>query len=740
MHGRGGTAFGLAGGAARDPRSYYAALPREAQQRGDDDGTTGSSRALSFDVSNNAVLANLDEHGFVRRMAVSSGLIPVYETGLPGVFVNKDFQSVEGRIGVDVSLADGRAIEHEDADLLDNLIPRVTARSGQVTVTKVAFAPVRSGRSPRGILLLVDIVNGGDEDVTVTAELVSAAAPVAGSTNPEARFLVVDGEAERADAVQELHVAAGASVNLAAAVVLSEQDDAQEWEALAGTPPLEALEETLRHLRRRYGRLSIPEAPYYAELFERSAELARQVSLIGPDGRLAGSFWGSDANDRPDVWMLDLYYSAFPLAQLDPQLCRTTINLFVDYGLPPAAWGNYAAADEGHPLDDVDAVSHSVGNATAALALAGAHLAANGDVGTFADDSAFLDYGIRVVELLFASRRDGEALFPSIFISDGPSRGDFHTGSNIKAWFAISSMARILASVPEQRERAAAWAAEAERIRLAIIELCRGRSVRGAEYFEGVNRDGSWVLGHDGEETDLTLASVYGFTDIDDEGILNHAARAFTRANPYYVPETGGVSWLDFRFHGPTFPAYIHALAAADSEAALLPPLEAIRARTDLDGSVWWWPHLHEETDPARVLRGPGKCGWAAGALVAKFVHDVVGLRVEAAANRLRFAPFSPWSFSWKDARVGAFEIAVSYQADSASRTASVRNEGATELEAEIEVLLPDSTAFSALTLDGVDAVEQARGRTRFGRTAVAVVVQIPAGEARTLRAELVNE
>lgn len=742
----GGASFGLIHGTALDPRSHYATLPRTSLSSGDGDGTTGSSRAFSFDVSNNAVVANVDEYGFIRRMATSEDLIPVYETGLPGVFVNKDFDSVECRIGLDISARQAGEERYtpvanlEAADLIDNLLPRSISRSEGVSVSRVTFAPMGSARRPRGVITIVHIVNVGLDEANVRVQMVAHAEVVAGSALPSVRLFAVDGAESDQDyrAGVDLVVPARQSVRLVTGTVLTRGNDDDDWSALTALTPEAQLERTIQERRQAYGRLVFDGAPYYSDLLERSAELARQVSLLGPDGRLAGSFWGSDANDRPDVWMLDLFYSALPMAQLAPDLCRATIDFFVRYGLPPAAWGNYSAADEGHPLEGVEPVSHSIVNATAALALAGAHVEANGDCSTFTGDPAFVEYAVRVLGLLFASRQEGEVLFPSVFISDGPARGDFHTGSNIKAWYAIRSMADIFASAPEHRERAGAWQYEAERVWAAIKEQCCGLSPIGMEYFEGVDRDGTHVLGHDGEETDLTLASVYGFTDIDDPGIINHAKNAFSRRNPYYVPATGGVSWWDFRFHGPTFPAFIHALAAADTEAALIPPLEAVRLRADLDGSIWWWPHLHEETDPAHVLRGPGKCGWAAGAFVTKFVHDVIGIQVDAPTRRVRFAPFSPWSFTWNGARLGAVSLDLDYRDSGASREVSVRNRCDRPLDVELELLLPKGAAFSSATLDGEDALELVRAHTRFSRTAVRVSTSLAPGRSGSFRVGVV--
>jgi hypothetical protein len=736
----GGASFGvLARGGARDPRSSYSSVgrrgkPRAAVDDGDDDAT-GVDRPFSFDISNNLILAAVDEEGFLRAAAISSGLVPVYETGLPGVFVNKDHDYVEGRFGVQIR-AQGEALT--SADLIDNLVPRAVAVQGQLRISRAAFAPQPTDASQiahQGVLLITEVTNEGKDSAEIGWDVVQQVSRSHGPAAVDVRSL----EAAEGESEGSFVLCAGATWTHVLSVVLTRGNADAVHEELAAKPARARLFETLAGLRARYGRLSIPDAPYYADLLERQGELARQVMLLDTEGVHAGSFWGSDANERPDVWMLDLYYSALPLAQLNPSLCRATIDFFVRYAVPPAAWGNHAAMDEGHPLPGVDPVSHSVANSTGAIALAGAYLQATGDLRSLIEDPAFLEHATGVIELLLKSRQDGDILFPSVFISDGPARGDFHTGTNIKAGSALRTMARILASVPGEEERAESWRAEAERVESAVRDRCRGESRFGTEYFEGVWRDGSYVLGHDGEESDLTLASFYGFTGRDDQLVSNHALSAFSTDNPYFVPEYGGVSWWDFRWHGPTFPAFIHALSVARGETDSLQALEEIRRRTDLDGSIWWWPHLHEETDPHQVMRGPGKCGWAAGVLVSKFISDLLGLRGDAVDRSLMFAPFIPWSsFTWEDARLGELRFDAHYSSEQTSVRAGIRNLGDNELTVALELLVPEGASVASFMLDGEDVREIVRARSRFGgRTAVIVEKVVRPGQSTELTLEL---
>lgn len=70
-----------------------------------------------------------------------------------------------------------------------------------------------------------------------------------------------------------------------------------------------------------------------------------------------------------------------------------------------------------------------------------------------------------------------------------------------------------------------------------------------------------------------------------------------------------------------------------------------VRRVTDADGSVFGWPHGWNSNPPRwdhdRPVRMavPGKSGWFAGVHTALFVSRYLGVRYDAPAGVLRFAP-----------------------------------------------------------------------------------------------------
>jgi hypothetical protein len=382
-------------------------------------------------------------------------------------------------------------------------------------------------------------------------------------------------------------------------------------------------------------------------------------------------------------------------------------------------------------------VVHSLGNAVSAIALAGAYYQSTGDQEFFRQHPAIYEYGKRVLQEIHRSAHGHEFLFPSMYISDGDARGDYHTGSNLIVWYAFKVMARLGEEIYGD-DAASEWGEVAHRIRQALYERCVGQGPLGPQLYEGAYRDGRFVPGHDGEESDLTLAPFYGFCDADEPTLLRHAQLALSELNPYYVPALEGVSCWDERWFGPTFPAYVHALAGASSESDIEAALERIRWRTDLDGSIWWWPHEHDWTDYAHVKRGPGKCGWAAGVYVVRFIHDIIGLDIDVPARTLRFRPFCPWpQFRWEGLRLGTARLDLEYRRSATAMSAAMTNRTTeTFTTSAIELTLPGHVVPVRSLINGEDGQEIIRVKQRYERTSIIVSRPLQANETLHLQVE----
>ncbi|MHC4983683.1 MAG: hypothetical protein ACYTF6_11050 [Planctomycetota bacterium] len=712
--------FGV-GRSPRNPESYYNRL---------------DTSELTFDVSNNQILCSITAEGLLEHACSLKGVSrggP--DANFVGAYVTKHVAAGgPWPFAVQVAGREAKAL-HElpgvAADLLGVVLPLFTYRLGALRARQLVFAPFSVGdveNSPRALIVALEVRNEGSSPCN--AAIVPPRPEAAGSRE---QIVPLDVGGMNSAGRCEFSLAAGERRVFSFAIGLGR--DAEEAraavQAVRRRTPLQWLNETLAYHARRLGELSIPEGPFWAESFVRMAELSRQSVLRLPDGGYGGSFWGSrftgpDAWETPFVWLKDAYHAMLPMGMLHPSLCADAALWFLEWGMPEAPFGRRLRR-----FPAIGRVNHSLSNALAAFQLAGEYYRTTGDGEFFLSHPELLSRAGEIFQELLTSRRGEVFLFPSLYISDGDARGDYHTGSNVVACDALAKMARLAREVYHDRALADEWAESAEKLRRAIFSRCVGEDATGRRFFEGANADGTFVPGHDGEETDTTLMPFYGLCEQDDEALLSHARLALSDANPLYWPEMDGVWWTDGeeRF-GATFPAWMTALAGAADEAELARRLERIRRLTDLDGSVWWWPYRAGATDPAAPTREPSgmKCGWAAGVYLCLFVDNIIGLWADRPARAVSFRPFCPWSeFAWKQCRLGESVFDVSYCRRASEVSCEIVNHNKDSYDGRVELIGPKAAEVARCSPSDV---EPAR---RYGRASVVRRARIEPGQALRL-------
>jgi hypothetical protein len=396
--------------------------------------------------------------------------------------------------------------------------------------------------------------------------------------------------------------------------------------------------------------------------------------------------------------MKDCLYASLPQSFLNPELCAAAILFFLKWGVPSRLLGPGVPRFPG-----AGPVTNSLGNSVAGMVLAGTYYQMTGDRNLFLQHPEILARGEEILNAVLASRRDTPYLFPSLYVSDGDARGDFHTGSNISAWRAFRSMARLAKEVYDARALAEAWESIAASIQQAIWSRCTATGTYGKQFVEGAMADESCFKLHDGEESDTTLMPFYGFCAPDEPAYLNHARLAVTRENPYFFPEGDGIWWFAHgKWSSATFPGWMTALAGADTEEEVLARLQRIRALTDADGSFWWWPYRHDAPAAPQPSRANVKCGWAAGVFVCLFTHKILGIEVDVPGAHVALRPCSPWSdFTWTNCRLGSSVFNFSYKRDKNTAAAEIENLNSAAYEAVIELLLPAGGQPLACSVNG---------------------------------------
>lgn len=672
-------------------------------------GKTLPDPEASFDISNNKALVNVGLTGAISHLSVYNGN---YATdNIPGVWMCKSFTRA-GPFSFRLDLGDGpqeldRLALSYESSLLDNIVPITELTLPAARAALLTFAPVSADGETR----LRCAVHGLYLENT-SASVLQAVAWLPSPSTAEAELF------DRAEFV--VHPADTDERGLEVALTL--QPGQAAWIPAIIYPPGELglkerlerqgsaywLAETLAYFRRMLGRLSMEQDPYTAEFLERALLQCFHSIGMDRDGRVIGSNWGSYPTTE-FIWSKDMYYSFLPFYTLEPELFKKGMLWFADYGVRPP--GNRYEGG----------IEHSLSNSMSAVVMAGLYYQSTGDKRLFLNDPR-LDLKLRdVLESTLRTRADGDPwLFPSVWLSDAYSLGDYHTGSNVMAWAAFSYYARVVLEVYGDRAAADRYADIAERIRGDLERIGTIEGPLGPQYAEGIAaggpdplslsadryagvyrdfglqfvpnllRDGHInLLHHDGEESDTTLMPFYGYAPYDHQPYANYMRFSLSPANPTYNPESRGIQWGDHS--ACTFPGYMSGMGMITSADSLSGPagyLTEVRRLTDVDGSLWWWPYRNGAAYGDVVRHNTcGKCGWASGVFSALFMSQMLGLSYDAPEKRLRLRPFSPSSsFVWNAVRLGDQTFDIAYRRENGQAIAIVRNLGRQPVEAVVEL------------------------------------------------------
>ncbi|MCX6328103.1 MAG: hypothetical protein NTZ85_01130 [Bacteroidia bacterium] len=665
--------------------------------------------ALTFDISNNKVLANIGVQGSIKSLTVyrdtyfanctpTSGLT---DGSWPGVWAAKDNSSY-GPYSFTLDL-NGQTYDLDKVPwdfrtgLLDNIIPVTEFKGpeGQFTIKVVTFAPIsqdgkerirgavyglylenRSENNLAGTINLPKLMQGNRKDLS----LMNTGALSWATLDPY-DFDLALGDTENSKIKVKFDLKKGENIWVPA-ILYNLGDPALQEINKMGT--LVWLNNTLQYFRSLLGKLETPQDPYLAEFFERQVIASFGAIGMSESGKIAGSNWGSYPATR-QIWMKDFYYSSLPFTILDKEMAQKLILWFSEFGVRP----------KGSILEG--GVNHSVGISMASLMLAGLYYQNSGDKQFFIQNIQLKKYWEKILSELISSRKDPDIwLFPSRYISDGYILPDYHTGSNVCAWFALKSYSRLLREVYNEPDAGTFFEETAAKVHSAIMEKCTISGPFGNQFIEATYHDGRPApMESDGEESDITLMPLYGFLSWDDPVYLNYMKFSVSEYNTIYRPKIYAISWYDTP---STAPGYMKGVCAGTDKSSLFGEhgsITEIRKVTDADGSIWWWVYGWGErsvTPPyGKVVRGNpggfGKSGWFSGIYSTVFITRQLGLSYDRAKNTMHFAPIMPSSgFEWNDISLDDSKYSINYKFDSQSVTVNLKNTNPVILSTEFSL------------------------------------------------------
>ncbi|MEV8084959.1 hypothetical protein [Pseudarthrobacter oxydans] len=712
-------AFGLAQtGAAADRQTLFAGAGFDWPECANPEAVHSrqTDYPFSVDIGGGQLAAALDRTGTVRRVVTALGERDVRGATIPGVYTYKEVGFWEGSIGWEIMVDDTSLRCPTGNGFLGGVVPLFSGKADGVEVRALVSSPRDAAQSPR-IDALLEIRNATDRPRKIQI------APLVLLTRGDADQLSVQvfvGEGAEGIAEMPAHGVVEAAVRISFSA-----PEATDAAAIQGS-----LEDEIAQRHRLFGQLTVPDEEWFGGQVLRLVELARQSGLNSPDGRSIGSFWGSNANPIPDVWFRDFAYTSFAMAEFDPEQAARSVAHLARYAIPEAAWEREADV---HP--EASGIEHSLGNAAMPAVVAHKLVVVHGleAIANIRDELA--DYLKVLAGQLIELHASPNHLYSTLYISDGPSRGDFHTGSNIVAWAALVACGGDFADLigPELAERSRDVAAQ---LGAAIRSRCTADlGTFGPGFVEGIYQDGRPVAVHDGEESDLTLASYFGYTDRDDPFVVNHARWAWSAENPYYAVATGGVDFWDWDdYNGVTYPGHGHVLATGTDPKSLRAALGLVRQTTDVDGSIWWWPFAHGETDGARVKRGLGKCGWVSGVLTARLLHDVYGIRRDWLNKQVTIAPFIPWKgYDWSDLPFGDGVLDIAAKVGLELVSVRLTNRTSTKLETTLEAAIPEGAMIEDIRYRGENARYQSEVVRSYSSSAVRMSGELAPNESAEL-------
>ncbi|MHC4563892.1 MAG: hypothetical protein ACYS8X_14130, partial [Planctomycetota bacterium] len=477
---------------------------------------------LMFDVCNNKVLANLELNGTVKHFATYRGCYPADPMG-PGIWWYKDFTQ-SGPFSFTVEIA-GERYDLAEADwplrmsLLDNVVPLVRLTGPGVEVKLIAFTPISAdgGDRPRGLIYGLQLTNTSGEAL---AGKIIPPVTVTGQYNAHECYIgAADGIELDANGELAFDLAVGEA--LWVPVVIAPVPGRPVLDHINSSSCLQWLSETLGYFRAMFGELDMPSDPFPAAFFQRAMLLCFGSLAMDEHGEPVGANWSSFPATM-QIWQKDLYHALAPLAALEPKLLTHYILWFLNRSVRHEGDKIY----EGYRLSG--GIAFSLTNTLTPVVLSGLYYEATGDKTFFQQHPEVLDKCTELLDGVFATREGEPYLYPSVWLSDGLSRGDYHTGSNVLAWHAFSHTADIIEDVLGETDAASRYRDIAAKTKADIDRWCITDGPAGPQYTEGAFADGTHEMHHDGEETDTTLMPFYGYCAYDDPAHQNHARVAMT--------------------------------------------------------------------------------------------------------------------------------------------------------------------------------------------------------------------
>ncbi len=627
---------------------------------------------LTFSQSNNKVLMNMSFDGSLKAVSFFSD--PYWKDGVPGAWVQCNKTSIENlsyniRYNGNVWSAEKNK-EELSVGYIDKGIPCCDTYFDKLKIRLISFAPRSNDKHINrcGIYLMIT-QNLSDEKINMTVKYPDCTVVSKFNDNLDAPYIsyrnaAVNALGEGIDKfAEEQKNDLDPNETKYFACVFTSYGDSSTYDMISGKSVFEWLNETINFYSDLTGDFSKSEDHETIACFEMSVRNCIHAIVKDDSGKMVQSMMGTYPPGQ-GINTKDVYYTLLPSCYFNPINAEKGIEWLFKYSVRPKGY-LYKGG-----------INHSLGNTVAPIMLSGIYYKYNDNKEYFLKHPEYRDKIIKILSEVLDSREIEDVyLFPSEFISDGYSLYDYHTGSNVCAWFAFISAARLMRDIWHDDSLHRKYTKIAKRIKKDIESFCIVKGSRGSQYNEGVWKDGTaTTLLHDGEESDVTLMPFYGFLDFFDKPYQNFAKFALSTENPNYSENSHGIVWErtagEFKsvaglMTESTAPGYIIALSGCDNKEDADRNLRELKSVFDINGSLLWWSYDAHAAYGQVTRKYKMQSGWAMGVFVSLYMTQFMGIEYDAPQNTLFLkSTFLCDSYKWEKVKLGNLKVSIEKTSD----------------------------------------------------------------------------
>ena len=382
-------------------------------------------------------------------------------------------------------------------------------------------------------------------------------------------------------------------------------------------------------------------------------------------GRVLVHWQGAPSHCMGRMWGIDVEPTTLSFIHIFPELGERLIEYMAERNEPC-----YSVYED-----------HSVPIMMAPLVMAGEYYTYTANKQYFIEHPEILKRLDEIWEKIIGFCKNGCALIPSRYSSDGIVMRRYDHGTNVKFWYASKGYGMICKAL--KRENADLVFCYMERLKKDIEKLMIVDGPFGKQISGGTNlgeQDNFYMdedfSYYDGEDSSSVLAPIYGIYDFSYEPWINYHRFARSMYCSNYDPEMDVLRWFPYggALDGT---AYVSQLGGAITKKEMKYSLNnMINSAVDQNGSLYWWPKAEN------MRRMIARCSQGQGSWIVQYIKQWLGIQINVEKKILKIEPRGLLdSYTWKSALFGCFTFDISYHESEEGSSIRIANKNDVEFQ-----------------------------------------------------------